>query len=41
MAKKAESGGYARLKGDLAQKTPGSFYVLYGEEDYLRQSSSP
>jgi len=36
MAKKAESGGYARLKGDLAQKTPGSFYVLYGEEDYLR-----
>ena len=29
MAKKAESGGYARLKGDLAQKTPGSFYVLY------------
>ena len=37
MAKKAESGGYARLKGDLAQKTPGSFYVLYGEEDYLRQ----
>jgi len=35
MAKKAESGGYARLKGDLAQKTPGSFYVLYGEEDYL------
>lgn len=37
MAKKAESGGYARLKGDLAQKTPGSFYVLYGEEDYLRR----
>ena len=37
MAKKAESGGYARLKGDLAQKTPCSFYVLYGEEDYLRR----
>lgn len=41
MAKKAESGGYARLKGDLAQKTPGSFYVLYGEEDYLRRYYLP
>ncbi len=38
MAKKKEepqSPGALRLKEDLKQKSPGKFYVIYGEEDYL------
>ena len=37
MAKKQESTGFEQLKNDLKQKSPGRFYVLYGEEDYLRR----
>lgn len=39
MAKKTAGApaGFAQLKADLARKKPGSFYVLYGEEDYLRR----
>ncbi len=29
--------GAEQLKSDLKAKTPGRFYVLYGEEDYLRR----
>ncbi|MBQ6430983.1 MAG: DNA polymerase III subunit delta [Oscillospiraceae bacterium] len=29
--------GAEQLKNDLKAKTPGRFYVLYGEEDYLRR----
>ena len=29
------SSGAKRLKEDLKQKTPGRFYLIYGEEDYL------
>lgn len=31
------SAGFEQLKSDLKAKTPGRFYVLYGEEDYLRR----
>lgn len=31
------SAGAEQLKSDLKAKTPGRFYVLYGEEDYLRR----
>ena len=37
MAKKQESTGFEQLKNDLKQKSPGRFYVLCGEEDYLRR----
>lgn len=37
MAKKQENGGFEQLKNDLKQKSPARFYVLYGEEDYLRR----
>ena len=39
MAKKpAETpAGFQRLKTDLKQKQLGRCYVLYGEEDYLRE----
>lgn len=38
MAKKQSgNAGFEQLKNDLKQKTPACFYVLYGEEDYLRR----
>ena len=39
MAKKptGAAGGAEQLKSDLRAKAPGRFYVLYGEEDYLRR----
>lgn len=39
MAKKQSGAlsGYEQLKRDLTQKKIGRFYVLYGEEDYLRR----
>ncbi len=39
MAKKPSgaSAGAEQLKSDLKAKEPGRFYVLYGEEDYLRR----
>lgn len=39
MAKKptGNSAGMEQLKSDLKAKMPGRFYVLYGEEDYLRR----
>ena len=39
MAKKPTGtpAGAEQLKSDLKAKTPGRFYVLYGEEDYLRR----
>lgn len=39
MAKKptGDPAGAEQLKSDLKAKTPGRFYVLYGEEDYLRR----
>ena len=39
MAKKEAFGpdGLTQLKNDLKQKTPGRFYILFGEEDYLRR----
>ena len=39
MAKKETTGsaGFAQLKTDLKQKSPGCFYIFYGEEDYLRR----
>lgn len=39
MAKKetANAVGLTQLKNDLKQKEPGRFYILYGEEDYLRR----
>lgn len=39
MARKqgAENTGLEQLKSDLKQKAPARFYVLYGEEDYLRR----
>lgn len=39
MAKKptGNPAGAEQLKSDLKAKTPGRFYVLYGEEDYLRR----
>ena len=39
MAKKPTGtpSGAEQLKSDLKAKTPGRFYVLYGEEDYLRR----
>lgn len=39
MAKKptGATAGAEQLKSDLKAKEPGRFYVLYGEEDYLRR----
>ena len=39
MAKKptGPAAGVEQLKSDLKAKTPGRFYILYGEEDYLRR----
>lgn len=37
MVKKQTGAAFERLKSDLKNKTIGSFYVLYGEETYLRQ----
>lgn len=39
MAKKqtGASAGVEQLKNDLKRKQPSRFYVLYGEEDYLRR----
>lgn len=39
MAKKAETGeqGVLQLKKDLKEKNAGRFYILWGEEDYLRR----
>lgn len=39
MAKNAEnySAGAAQLKNDLKRKQPARFYLIFGEEDYLRR----
>lgn len=37
MATKPAGNGSEQLKNDLRQKSPGRFYVLCGEEDYLRR----
>ncbi len=38
MAKKPEAdSGVQKLKSDLKEKQLGHFYILYGEEDYLRK----
>ena len=34
--KKTDSAGYQRLRRELADGTPGSLYLFYGEETYLR-----
>lgn len=38
MANKSDGNisGFEQLKKELREKNPGSFYVFYGEEDYLR-----
>ena len=38
MANKSDGNtpGFEQLKKELREKKPGSFYVFYGEEDYLR-----
>ena len=37
MPPKKQSDGLSRLKQDLKEGTPGSLYVFYGQEDYLRE----